>query len=47
MNNHEKSLIEVAVEMANDLYAAGGIDADTAREYESACVSEDDESQNE
>jgi putative transcriptional regulator len=34
----KKKLLEVAHEMANDLYKAGVIDAVTMREYESACI---------
>ncbi len=34
----EKTLLEVAHEMASDLYEAGVIDAVTMSEYESACV---------
>jgi len=34
----KKSLLEVAHEMANDLYEAGVIDAVTMRDYENACI---------
>lgn len=34
----KKSLLEVAHEMATDLYEAGVIDAVTMREYESVCI---------
>ncbi len=34
----KKALLEVAHEMANDLYEAGVIDAVTMREYESTCI---------
>ena len=34
----KKSLLEVAHEMAADLYEAGVIDAVTMREYESLCI---------
>src|SRR5579872_6863593 len=34
----KKSLLEVAHEMAADLYEAGVIDAVTMREYESVCI---------
>lgn len=34
----KKSLLEVAHEMATDLYEAGIIDAVTMREYESICI---------
>jgi putative transcriptional regulator len=34
----KKSLLEVAHEMANDLYDAGVIDAVTMREYEAICI---------
>lgn len=34
----KKSLLEVAHEMAADLYEAGVIDAVTMREYESICI---------
>lgn len=34
----KKTLLEVAHEMATDLYEAGVIDAVTMREYESVCI---------
>ena len=34
----QPSLLEVAHEMATDLYEAGVIDAVTMREYESVCI---------
>jgi putative transcriptional regulator len=34
----KKSLLEVAHEMADDLYEAGVIDAVTMREYETLCI---------
>ena len=34
----KKNLLEVAHEMATDLYEAGIIDAVTMREYESICI---------
>ncbi len=34
----KKTLLEVAHEMANDLYEAGVINAVTMREYESICI---------
>ena len=34
----KKTLLEVAHEMANDLYDAGVIDAITMREYEAECI---------
>lgn len=34
----KKSLLEVAKEVADDLYEAGVIDAVTMREYESLCI---------
>ncbi len=34
----KKTLLEVAHEMANDLYEAGVIDAITLREYEALCI---------
>src|SRR5580693_8028992 len=36
----KKTLLEVAHEMATDLYEAGVIDAVTMREYESVCIPE-------
>lgn len=36
----KKTLLEVAHEMANDLYEAGVIDAVTMREYETICIPE-------
>lgn len=35
----KKKLLEVAYEMANDLYDAGVVDAITLREYEALCIS--------
>lgn len=34
----KKSIVDVAHEMANDLYDAGVIDAVTLREYDAACI---------